>query len=186
MADHLYRYLTSQTWSSEKLELWVGHLLFGYCFSSPRIPEDHVLGCPFSLWAWGDPPAKEVSGLGSWLLGRIHFHQLQLAHETHKLPENWLQWPDEMHLAPTWYLIPVSTAPYNTQWCCEIWPKLRTMPSGVLATPLKREFNILATALHPLERMVQVSAKALEPDWLCCGVAWDKSLNLSMPQFPHQ
>lgn len=55
-----YRYLKSQTWSSEKLELQIGHPLFGYCFSSPRIPEDRVLRCPFSLGAGGEVKIEEL------------------------------------------------------------------------------------------------------------------------------
>lgn len=123
-----------------------------------------------------------------------------------KLLWYWLQQPDEMHLAATWYLIPVSTAPCYTHGAVKWQPHgsetsrhSHELPTQSWAVAWAKSWAMLVLS-YPFEKGGQPSyhcfaptgeigmglAPRLEPDWLCHGVPLGKFLNSSVPQFPHQ
>lgn len=90
-----------------------------------------------------------------------------------------------MRLAPTWYLTPTSRllvtlgdaveyqpcgggssgAPLRSQRSPVCWAVARAKNHAILGLsfPLKRRFDVLTPALHPLEKTVQASTKAQNP-----------------------
>lgn len=123
-----------------------------------------------------------------------------------KLLWYWLQQPDEMHLAATWYLIPVSTAPCYTHDAVKWQPHgsetsrhSHELPTQSWAVAWAKSWAMLVLS-YPFEKGVQPSyhcfaptgeigtglALRVGPDWLCHGVPLGKFLNSSVPQFPHQ